>query len=257
MDSSMKQLPMITVLAINGSPRTKNNTSLMLQEAIQGAKELGNVQVVSYDFNNKKIEGCRGSCIHYCQREGKCAIKDDLPEFIEAWKQSDGVLFGSPVYHVGPPGQVKCALDRLGNVQFAYLKGDYPRWNKACGVITQGSTRWGGQEITIQFFIESFLVLNCIPVTGDMPMSYMGVAGYSPTWEHNSIIKDQAALKGARNIGRRVAETATIVKAGINAVKSHLPDVYFSDRMFKKRKQQTSVSTLNWQVIDKQPLDSC
>jgi multimeric flavodoxin WrbA len=148
---------------------------------------------------------------------------------------------------MGPPGQVKCAIDRLGNVQFAYLKGKLPRYNKACGAIVQGSSRWGGQEVTVQFLIEHFLVMNCIPITGDMPQSYLGVGGYAPTWEPNSILNDLQSLENAKNLGRRVAETAMIVKAGRDALKKEIPEIYFYKRVFQRRKKTPFPANLNWQ----------
>jgi multimeric flavodoxin WrbA len=237
----------VTILAINGSPRRKNNTSIILNEAIMGAQEVDKVKVDLFEFASKKIEGCRGDCITYCQKEGKCVVKDDLNELIEMWIPADGILFAAPVYHMGPPGQVKCAVDRLGNVQFAYLKGNLPRYNKVCGPIVQGSSRWGGQEITIQFFIEHFLLMNCIPLTGDMPKSYLGVAGYAPTWERDSILKDPIGLEAAKNLGRRVAETARIIKAGTAVLDKELPDIYSYKKIFDKRKEESSSSSLNWQ----------
>jgi multimeric flavodoxin WrbA len=225
----------LKILAINGSPRKKSNSSILLEQGIEGAKEFADIELYQFEFHNKKIGGCRGSCISYCQREGKCVINDDLNELLDFWIQADGIIFAAPVYHMGPPGQVKCAVDRLGNIQFAYLKGNYPRYYKACGAIVQGSSRWGGQEITIQFFIEHFLTLNCIPITGDMPASYLGVAGYAPSWENDSILQDQKSLENAKIIGRRVAETAAIIKAGRKLLADRLPDIYFYDRVFAQR----------------------
>ena len=237
----------LTILAINGSPRRKNNTSIILEEAIKGAQEVDTVQVDLFEFASKRIEGCRGDCITYCQREGKCVIKDDFNGLMEMWIPADGILFAAPVYHMGPPGQVKCAVDRLGNVQFSYLKGNLPRYNKVCGPIVQGSSRWGGQEITLQFFIEHFLLMNCIPLTGDMPKSYLGVAGYAPTWERDSILKDPIGLENARNLGRRVAETARIIRAGRDALEREIPDIYFYEKIFDRRRKESVSSSLNWQ----------
>ena len=247
MEDTKSQAHPIKILGINGSPRRNNNTSIMLSEAIAGAKEAGAVEVSLFEFSGKKIEGCKGSCITYCQREGKCTIPDDMQELLDLWVPADAVLFAAPVYHMGPPGQVKCAVDRLANIQFAYLKGNLPRYNKACAAIVQGSSRWGGQEVTIQFLLEHFLLMNCLPVTGDMPLSYLGCAGYAPTWETDSILKDPKALETARNIGRRAAETAMIIRAGKTALAGQLPDLYFPDRIFSRRRQEASPAGLNWQ----------
>lgn len=245
--TGVKEDNTVHILAINGSPRHKNNTEKILKEALTGAHSVPGVTSEIFEFKGRKFEGCKGDCIRYCMREGKCCIDDDLNEFLERWLEADGIIFGSPVYHMGPPGQVKAALDRLGNVLFAYLRGKFPRMNKVCGVIVQGSSRWGGQEITIQFFIQSFLTMNCIPITGDMPQSYLGVAGYAQTWSPDSILEDKLALDSARNLGRRIAETTKIVQAGIQAIKDELPDLYFCKRILEERSKIEIPIDIEWQ----------
>ena len=44
----------VTILAINGSPRRKNNTSIILEEAIKGAQEVDTVQVDLFEFASKR-----------------------------------------------------------------------------------------------------------------------------------------------------------------------------------------------------------
>ncbi|MFC1951454.1 flavodoxin family protein [Chloroflexota bacterium] len=239
--------PEITILVINGSPRRKNNTSIMVQEALAGAKEIKGVRTEVFEFYKKTIEGCRGDCTLFCGKNGKCVIKDDFNEFLDAWLKADGIIFAAPVYHMGPPGQVKSAIDRLGNVLFAYLKGNFPRFYKVCGAMTQGSSRWGGQEITIQFFLEHFMSMNCLPVTADMPTSFMGVIGYANTWEPGSIREDEVALKAAKVLGRRVAETVRIMKSGLKSLEDELPDEYFWQRIMEQRKATKTEITLDWQ----------
>lgn len=146
-----------------------------------------------------------------------CAIKDDLASFWEEYVWADGIVWAVPVYHVGPPGQVKCAMDRLCNMQWGYFKGKYPRWNKAVGACVQGATKWGGQELVIQWLAESALLMKCIPVAADPPKSYFGVAGDAGSWDKDGILEDSQALELAENLGRRVAETAKIIQRGIQA----------------------------------------
>ena len=237
----------INILAINGSPRKKNNTDVMVQEALAGAKEIKGVQTRVFEFSKKKIEGCLGDCILYCGKNGRCVLKDDFNELLDTWLKADGIIFAAPVYHMGPPGQVKAAVDKLGNVLFSYLKGNFPRFYKVCGAIIQGSSRWGGQEIAIQFFTEHFLMMNCLVVTADMPASYIGVIGHAPTWEPGSIREDQAALKTAGILGRRVAETVKVVKNGLDNLKDELPDDYFWQRIMERRRATETDISLDWQ----------
>lgn len=226
----------IKILGINGSPRAKNNTSYMLDRALKGAASVKNVEIQTYNFSSKDFNGCRGSCVAYCMKNGKCCIQDDFNNFLESYLSADGLIWAAPTYHAGPPSQVKAATDRLGNVLFSFLKGNMPRFNKSCGAITNGSSRWGGQELTVQFFLESIVQLKCIPVPGDSPKSNMAVIGYAPTWEPGSILEDTVALDASENLGVRVAEMTKIVKAGIEHYREELPKLYFPEEVISARR---------------------
>lgn len=237
----------VKILAINCSPRKENNTSIMLERAVAGAKSISGVEVEMFDFAGKEFHGCKATCAAYCMKNGVCSIKDDLNDLMERYLAADGVIWAAPVYHVGPPAQVKAALDRIGNVMFSYLKGSYARLNKPCTALVQGSSRWGGQELTIQFFLESFMLLGCIPVKGDMPKSYYGVAGYAPTWQPGSLNEDPIALETAEVAGVRVAEMTKIIRAGIEANRDELPTTYFLDKVLEERRSREEEISMDWQ----------
>lgn len=227
----------IKILGISGSPRKNGSSEIMLEEALKGAESVQGVEVERYSFAGKDIRPCNALCVKYCRETGKCAIKDDFEELRHTYLAADGVIWSAPVYHAGPPAQVKCALDRLANVIWMYYGGKMPRLNKACAALVQGSSRWGGQELAIQFFINSFLLMKCLPVSGDTPKSYFGVAGHAPTWDLGSINEDKSALEAAANIGIRVAEVACIYNAGKYALEDVLPTEYFPETLCKDNKE--------------------
>lgn len=238
----------VKILGINGSPRSKNNTSYMLERALKGASSVRDVEIETYTFSGKEFHGCRGTCTAYCMKNGKCAIQDDFNNFLETYLNADGVIWAAPTYHAGPPAQVKAALDRLGNVLFSFLKGNLPRINKSCGIITSGSSRWGGQELTVQSMLESIVQMKCIPVPGDSPKSNMAVIGFAPTWEPGSIIEDSEALDACENLGVRVAEMTKIVKAGIEHYRDELSELYFpQDVISARRAQKDTEVDMAWQ----------
>jgi len=233
--------PEVRIMAINGSPKPKNNTSILLEEAIRGALDVGGVEVERFGFAGKKISPCLGGCSAYCRQHGICAREDDFDEFASMWLRADGIIFGTPIYHMGPPSQVKAALDRLGEIFFASSGGRYPRFCKVGGAIVQGGVRYGGQEVVIQQIIDHFLLMNCLPVTGDMPESYLGVGGFAPNTEY--LREDRVARETAYSLGRRVAEMAKIVKAGVQALSAELPAEYFYSRRLPDRNKGTPGSS--------------
>jgi multimeric flavodoxin WrbA len=246
-EENRKEVEPVRILGIVGSPRKSGNTEIMVERALEGAREVSRVTTETFLFHGRTFEGCKASCIRYCQKHGECVIEDDLAAFMEAWLRADGILFGVPVYHMGPPAQVKAAIDRMGNVLFSYLRGRIPRFNKVCAAIVQGSSRWGGQEITAQFLLEHFVTMYGLPIVGDKPGPYLGAIGYAKTWEPDSIIEDEFGLQASRNLGRRVAETARIVKAGMNLLADELPDVYSMEKLMAAAEREPRPAGLAWQ----------
>lgn len=212
------------ILAVMFSPRAKGNTEVLLEEAVAAAQEVQGITVERWSLVGKKIANC--IACHRCRELGTCYQRDDFDEFLQAWLTADGLLYAAPVFHYGPPGSAKNVLDKLGHVMFAKFNRRLPRFCKVGGVIVQGSSRYGGQEATIQFFISSLLMMNCLPVSGDTPGSYVGAPGFAPTWDKGSIRQDEASIQVARNVARRVAEMALVVKYGLQAVADRLPAEY-------------------------------
>lgn len=106
---------MKTILAFNGSPRKKENTSTLLQSALDGAASVGaKTRLVHlYSLNYKGCISC-----YQCKRISgksldKCAVKDDLSPIFEAVEQADAVLFGSPIYFGNITGEMRSFLERL------------------------------------------------------------------------------------------------------------------------------------------------
>jgi multimeric flavodoxin WrbA len=196
----------------------------MLDEAIAALHDMPGIAVRKYSLAGKRIAGC--VACHRCRDLGTCYTRDDFDEFLHLWLGADGLIYAAPVFHFGPPGLAKNAFDKLGHVMFAKFNRRLPRFCKVGGILVQGSSRYGGQEAAIGFFVSSLLLMNCMPVSGDTPGSYVGGAGFAPTWQKGSIRKDQPSLDVARNVARRVAEMTLVVRNGLNSLSSVLPKEY-------------------------------
>ena len=87
------------IVAINCSPRATWNTATLVQEAAKGAKEQGaEVEIIDL-YKLEKFTGCV-SCFG-CKLPdnlGKCICKDGLAPVLEAIRNADGLIIGSPNY---------------------------------------------------------------------------------------------------------------------------------------------------------------
>lgn len=219
----------VNILGIVGSPRHRSNTEVMVREALKGADETGNVETQILLLAGKKINPCI-SCFKCVERKELCIFrfKDDMHEVYEKYLWADGLIIGSPVYHLSISGILKNAIDRLGQ-GIKYPEPALPRFCKVGGVLTQGMGKFGGQEYTMQFLVNHLLLMSNIVVSPELSDA-IGVAG---TFQGERIREpgvigeyDPEAVTQSRVLGKRVAEITKIVKAGVEALKNELPEEY-------------------------------
>lgn len=228
----------INVLGISGSPR-QGNSSFLLTKALAAAQAVApeQVEIKEYSLRAKKVGPCL-SCFRCSQLDGECCLKDDFQELRDLWLAADVVLYSVPVYHMGIPGQLKCFIDRLGNSMFAIYQGLFnpgeeklPRLLKVIGGIAQGAHIFSGQEHALTQIINHAMLMQSIPVTGDMWQSYIGAGGWTSNDIDRKALSKQAeakqtaallAVKAAEDVGKRAVETALILRSGALAHKQEL-----------------------------------
>lgn len=97
--------------------RRGHNCDIIAKEALLGAKQLG-AEIRFINTSNKLIRSCIGcfGCSHSRENggDGLCVLKDDMRIVEDAILDADGVIVAAPVYSVGPNGQMKCLIDRIG-----------------------------------------------------------------------------------------------------------------------------------------------
>ena len=98
------------VLIVSTSLRGGSNSEILAKECEKGAKAGGNdVEYIS--LKNKEIKYCIG-CLS-CQKTGKCVLKDDVADIMAKVKESEVIVFATPIYYYEMAGQMKTLLDRL------------------------------------------------------------------------------------------------------------------------------------------------
>ncbi len=87
------------IVVVNGSPRKGWNTDTLVSEAAKGAESAGAV-VEKFDlYKLEKYTGCI-SCFG-CKKEkfkGRCICRDGLTPVLDAIREADGLILGTPNY---------------------------------------------------------------------------------------------------------------------------------------------------------------
>ncbi len=102
------------IVVVNAGPRKGWNTDMLLSEAAKGAEE-GEAEIIRFDlFKLDRYTGCI-SCFG-CKREqfkGHCVCKDGLTPVLDAIRESDGLIIGSPNYLSNVTASFRALYERL------------------------------------------------------------------------------------------------------------------------------------------------
>ena len=167
----------VTVLIAYHS--VSGNTEKMAQGVAEGAKAVSGTKIIL-----KKV--------------GEVATDDLL--------SSDAVIVGSPVYFGNMSGEVKTFFDDW-LLKFGVFR-DFKMRNKVGGAFVTGAAVSNGRELTMLAILEAMLV-NQMIVTGGG-----GAFGASATTGPDSPGIDDKELAVARELGKRIAEVASVIKRG-------------------------------------------
>lgn len=97
------------ILAIYGSPRRKGNTSLLLKQAVQGARDAGSLvhEVVLRDL---VMSPCLE--LYGCKEAGRCVIQDDFQQAYDLIRDCDAIMLASPIFFYAVSAHTKILMDR-------------------------------------------------------------------------------------------------------------------------------------------------
>ena len=102
------------IIVVNAGPRKGWNTDTLIMEAAKGAEEAGAVIEYFDLFKLEKYTGCI-SCFG-CKKEknkGRCICKDGLTAVLDAIRESDGLIIGSPNYLANMTASFRALYERL------------------------------------------------------------------------------------------------------------------------------------------------
>ena len=102
------------IVAVSAGPRKGWNTDTLITEAVKGAESKG-ATVEKFDlFRLERYTGCI-SCFG-CkseQNKGHCVCRDGLTQVLDAIRESDGLIIGSPNYLSEMTASFRALYERL------------------------------------------------------------------------------------------------------------------------------------------------
>jgi multimeric flavodoxin WrbA len=182
----------MSIVAIVSSPRKKGNSETIVEAIAEGAKKNGK-DVKIYHLNTlTNAKGCQ-ACMG-CKKAGKCVIKDDHSEILQAMRDAEGIILSTPCYFGEACGQFRLLQDRF----YGFLGGDFssnlPPGKKVAVVVSCGGGKDAAKSMADKIEGELVNYFKCVPA------GKIVFAGNPP----DSASKDSAVLDEARAIGKKL-----------------------------------------------------
>ena len=111
------------IVAVNAGPRKGWNTDTLIAKAAEGARSAG-AEVIEFDqFRLEKYTGCIASLgCKKNQFKGHCIRKDGLTPVLDAIREADGLIIGSPNYLSEVTASFRALYERLIFQNLTYNK---------------------------------------------------------------------------------------------------------------------------------------
>jgi multimeric flavodoxin WrbA len=225
------------VLGVSTSPRANGATSVLVQAALVGAREVEGATTEYVSLAGKTINPCDGCWP--CLKAGRCVVDDDMQPMYDKLMAADAILIGTPAYFGSACGLCKAFLERIEGLGVA----EKSLALKVGGVITTAGSRNGGQETAAIGVNAWFHINDMLPVGITSPVAQWGATGNTgfdtedvhrdeirltpwpeelgtPTRHSETLLSKELAWL----YGRKLASVATIVKAGVEASGMGMPD---------------------------------
>ena len=151
------------VIAINGSPRKKGNTAMLINSVFAELIKEG-IETEMLQLGGKDIKGCLGCMKCFEVQDNTCVTRknDILNDYFQKMINADGIIIGSPTYFSNVSSEVKALIDRAGLVSIAngYLL------KRKVGAAVVAVRRAGATEVFDA--INKFFFINQVIVPGSI-----------------------------------------------------------------------------------------
>lgn len=239
------------VLCIQGSPRRKGNTAILISEFVDEAKVMG-AEVQTVEISKKNISPCIECKV--CEKRGYCPIDDDMQQIYHLFVQADLVVIGTPMFFYAPPAQLKALIDRsqmLWSRRYVFKLSDPGRlWRKGLMIAlgaTKGKNLFEGANLIAKYFFDA------------ISAEYVGYLGYRKIEEKGDILKHPRAISEVREKAKElitplVKRKKVLFVCKENACRSQMAyafaRTYFGNRVDVRSAGSHPADRINSSVID-------
>lgn len=148
------------ILAIYGSPRREGNTSLLLKQAVAGARQAG-AEVEEVVLRDLRMSPCLE--LYGCKKDGRCIIRDDFQRVYDQLLACQALMLASPIFFYTVSAHTKILMDRCQSLwvkkywidQVPFGQGEIKRKGLFISAGATGGKRlFDGTLLSIRYFFD-------------------------------------------------------------------------------------------------------
>ena len=180
------------VLGLQGSPRLKGNTSILLSAFLDEAKKLG---AHTHRLNAARLNVAPCQECNNCEKKGFCAIDDGMQEIFQMLRQADIIVMATPVFFYGPTAQLKALIDRTQTLwarKYVHKLEDPGRpWRRGLLLsvgATKGKNLFDGVSLTAKYFFDA------VGASFDGSLTYRQIEKAGEIAKHPTALADAKAM---------------------------------------------------------------
>ena len=182
------------MLGLQGSPRIKGNSGILLSAFLAEAERLG-AHTLCLDVARKDISPCQ-EC-GTCEKEGFCPIDDDMQQIYPLLRQADIIVMATPIFFYGPTAQMKALIDRsqaLWARRYRHkLVDPGQKWRRGFLLslgATKGKNLFEGLSLTAKYFFDA------VGASFDGSLTYRRIEGPGEIAKHPTALTDSKETAG-------------------------------------------------------------
>ena len=211
------------VLGLQGSPRIKGNTGVLLSTFLKKAEDLG-AHTHYLDVPRMNITPCQ-ECGH-CESKGFCRIEDDMWEIYPLFRQAEIIVMATPIFFYGPTAQMKAVIDRsqaLWARRYTHkLIDPGAKWRRgfllALGA-TKGKNLFEGTALTAKYFFDA------VGANFEGSLTYKQIEGQGDISKHPTAIAD-VEVKAAALVTPYLERKKVLFVCTENACRSQMASAF-------------------------------
>jgi len=148
------------IMAIYGSPRREGNTSLLLKQAVAGARQAG-AEVEEVVLRDLRMSPCLE--LYGCKKDGRCIIRDDFQRLYDQLLACQALMLASPIFFYTVSAHTKILMDRCQSLwvkkywidQVPFGQGEIKRKGLFISAGATGGKRlFDGTLLSIRYFFD-------------------------------------------------------------------------------------------------------